>query len=94
MALAQTSTSGHAHTSAEVSLATSAGKSECRRRQGLSRIRLHDMRHTWATLALEAGIPVEIVAERLGHSGDLRQLGLGRHQVRRPVNRAGFNPVD
>lgn len=34
----------------------------------LPRIRLHDLRHTWATLALEAGIPVEIVAERLGHS--------------------------
>ena len=37
-------------------------------RHGLRRIRLHDLRHTWATLALEAGIPVEIVAERLGHS--------------------------
>lgn len=37
-------------------------------RYGLQRIRLHDLRHTWATLALEAGIPVEIVAERLGHS--------------------------
>lgn len=37
-------------------------------RHGLPRIRLHDLRHTWATLALEAGIPVEIVAERLGHS--------------------------
>ena len=35
---------------------------------GLPRIRLHDLRHTWATLALEAGIPVEIVAQRLGHS--------------------------
>jgi integrase len=37
-------------------------------RYGLRRIRLHDLRHTWATLALEASIPVEIVAERLGHS--------------------------
>jgi hypothetical protein len=37
-------------------------------RHGLPRIRLHDLRHPWATLALEAGIPVEIVAERLGHS--------------------------
>ncbi len=37
-------------------------------RYDLTRIRLHDLRHTWATLALLAGIPVEIVAERLGHS--------------------------
>ena len=34
----------------------------------LPRIRLHDLRHTWATLALQAGVPVEIVSERLGHS--------------------------
>jgi integrase len=31
-------------------------------------IRLHDLRHTWATLALTAGVPVKIVSERLGHS--------------------------
>ena len=34
----------------------------------LPRIRLHDLRHTWATLALAAGVPVKIVSERLGHS--------------------------
>jgi integrase len=28
---------------------------------------VHDLRHTWATLALEAGIPVKVVSERLGH---------------------------
>ncbi|MGH9015360.1 MAG: tyrosine-type recombinase/integrase [Acidimicrobiia bacterium] len=32
------------------------------------RIRLHDLRHTWATLALQAGVDVKIVSERLGHS--------------------------
>jgi integrase len=32
------------------------------------RIRLHDLRHTWATLALEAGVPLKVVSERLGHS--------------------------
>lgn len=35
---------------------------------GLPRIRLHDLRHTHATLALSAGIHPKIVSERLGHS--------------------------
>lgn len=34
---------------------------------GLRRIRLHDLRHTHATLAIRAGIPVKVVSERLGH---------------------------
>jgi integrase len=34
----------------------------------LPTIRLHDLRHTWATLALEAGIDVAVVSKRLGHS--------------------------
>lgn len=38
------------------------------RRYGLPRIRLHDLRHTWATLALAAGVDVKIVSERLGHA--------------------------
>ena len=37
----------------------------------LPRIRLHDLRHTWATLALVAGVDVRIVSERLGHSSPL-----------------------
>ncbi len=32
------------------------------------RIRLHDLRHTHATLLLRAGVPVHVVAARLGHS--------------------------
>jgi integrase len=34
---------------------------------GLRTIRLHDLRHTRATLALKAGIPVKVISERLGH---------------------------
>jgi integrase len=33
----------------------------CRRRHN------HDLRHTHATLALKAGVPVKVVSERLGH---------------------------
>ena len=31
-------------------------------------IRLHDLRHTHATLLLKAGVPVKVVSERLGHA--------------------------
>ena len=34
----------------------------------LPRIRLHDLRHTHATLALQAGIHPKVVSERLGHA--------------------------
>lgn len=37
-------------------------------RYGLERIRLHDLRHTWATLALGAGVHPKVVQERLGHA--------------------------
>ncbi|MBF5083098.1 tyrosine-type recombinase/integrase [Quadrisphaera sp. INWT6] len=35
---------------------------------GLPVIRLHDLRHTSASLALRAGVPLKVVSERLGHS--------------------------
>ena len=38
------------------------------RTSGLPPIRLHDARHTCATLALEAGIPTEVVSRWLGHA--------------------------
>ena len=31
-------------------------------------ISLHALRHTWATLALRAGVHPKVVQERLGHS--------------------------
>ena len=44
------------------------GFSEAVRRHGLPAIRLHDLRHGWATLALQAGIHPKVVQERLGHA--------------------------
>lgn len=38
------------------------------RQTGLPHIRLHDVRHTHATLALVAGVPTRVVSDRLGHS--------------------------
>jgi integrase len=35
---------------------------------GLPRIRLHDVRHSYATAALRAGVPAKVVSERLGHA--------------------------
>jgi integrase len=37
-------------------------------RAGVPAIRLHDMRHTHATLLIKAGVPVKVVSERLGHA--------------------------
>jgi integrase len=34
----------------------------------LSVVRLHDLRHTHATLLLADGVPVKVVSERLGHA--------------------------
>jgi len=38
------------------------------KRAGLRRIRLHDLRHTHATLMLKAGVHPKVVSERLGHA--------------------------
>ncbi len=38
------------------------------KRSGVRRIRLHDLRHTHATIGLRAGVPVKVMSERLGHA--------------------------
>lgn len=38
-------------------------------------IRFHDLRHTWATLTLEAGVPAYVVADPLGHSSIVVTMG-------------------
>ena len=48
---------------------------------GLRRIRLHDLRHTHATLALQAGIHPKIVSERLGHSTIALTLDIYSHAI-------------
>jgi integrase len=38
------------------------------RKAGLRGVRLHDLRHTHASLMLKAGIHPKVVSERLGHA--------------------------
>lgn len=52
-----------------------------RRTKGVPAIRLHDLRHTWATLAIEAGVPAKVVAERLGHASVIVTLDTYTHRV-------------
>jgi integrase len=48
-------------------------------RLGLPRIRLHDLRHSYATAALEAGISARVVQEMLGHAHVSVTLGIYSH---------------
>ena len=48
---------------------------------GLPRIRLHDVRHSYATAALKAGVPAKIVSERLGHATAAFTLQVYTHVI-------------
>jgi integrase len=48
-------------------------------RSGLPAIRLHDLRHTHATLLLRAGVPVKVVSERLGHASPAFTMTVYQH---------------
>jgi integrase len=48
---------------------------------GLPRIRLHDVRHSYATAALKAGISPKVISERLGHSSAAFTLQTYTHVI-------------
>ncbi|MCP4968484.1 MAG: site-specific integrase [bacterium] len=52
-----------------------------RREIGLEAVRLHDVRHFMATTMLSAGVPVSVVASRLGHSRAATTLNVYSHFV-------------
>ena len=47
----------------------------------LPKIRLHDLRHTHASLALEAGVHPKVVQERLGHATIAITLDIYSHAI-------------
>jgi integrase len=48
-------------------------------RAGVKRIRLHDVRHTYATVSLDAGVNPKIVSDRIGHANMAYTLALYTH---------------
>jgi integrase len=56
-----------------------AGQARPRRVDELPAIRLHDLRHTHATLLLADGVPVKVVSERLGHASATITLTVYQH---------------
>ncbi len=50
-------------------------------RADLPRIRFHDLRHTHATLALQAGVHPKVVSERLGHTTVAMTLDVYSHAI-------------
>jgi integrase len=62
-------------------------------RAGLPRIRVHDLRHNAATLALQQGVNPKVVQEMLGHSSITLTLGTYSH-VLPPMRREVANRLD
>ncbi len=48
---------------------------------GLPSVRLHDLRHTHATLALAAGVPTRMLSDRLGHSATAVTTDIYQHAI-------------
>lgn len=51
------------------------------KRAGVKPIRIHDLRHTFATLAIRAGVPIKVVSESLGHADISTTLRTYTHVV-------------
>jgi integrase len=49
-------------------------------RAEVKRIRLHDVRHTYATVSLDSGVDPKIVADRIGHANMAYTLSIYTHR--------------
>lgn len=60
---------------------------------GLPKVRLHDLRHTYATLLIEAGVDLKTVSMALGHSSVAITMDLYAH-VRPAMQQAAADKLD
>lgn len=62
-----------------------------RRSSGAKQIRFHDLRHTYATLAIAQGLDIRLVAERLGHAHPSITLNVYAHILNDQRKRAAIS---
>ena len=60
------------------------------KRAGLPKIRLHDLRHGWASHAVAAGVDIRTVSGRLGHADAGFTLRVYAHQITEAEERAAM----
>lgn len=53
-------------------------KQRCRR-SGLPVVRLHDIRHSYVTALLSAGVPLKVVSQRVGHASPMVTMAIYQH---------------
>ncbi len=72
---------------------------------GIPRLRLHDLRHTHASLLLKESVPIKVVSERLGHATPGFTMATYQHVLpgmqadaarlfANLIASTGFNPVE
>lgn len=49
------------------------------RRSGLPQVRLHDVRHSYVTALLRAGVPLKVVSQRVGHASPMVTMTIYQH---------------
>lgn len=49
------------------------------RSSSLPRIRLHDVRHSYVTALLSAGVPLKVVSQRIGHASPMMTMTIYQH---------------
>ena len=59
-------------------------------KHGIRKLKLHATRHTWATLALEAGKNIRWVADQLGHADPAMTLRVYAHAMKRDEQDLSF----
>jgi len=62
-----------------------------RNSSGVKQIRFHDLRHTYATLAIAQGLDIRLVAERLGHAHPSITLNVYAHILNDQRKRAAIS---